>query len=330
MADVYMASPLHVPSRKLAPQISEEKIPNSKRRRTRLAKHAAAMAIHNHKEIQHHANRVLRDAADRQSGDRILVPEPPTATPDVSAGSEELPDTCVADRFFCSTCHKLADVCECIQTVLRTSFCHACDYQLAHHGLTLEDACAKAILDPNSHDEDQEFGKPCPICKNMLQLKLNFLPDYQDVCGECFGVNAQEDIVPCQSVECQGSDEALFHAGCMVKVLNEVRQCRSCHAVGVTLEGDDSDDSGSLEEEEEEDDEDSEMKQVQSHGLLRVGMAYQKGKILEIYPRINKVTLEVSAGGVIDIQHLRFDKVEEKIRQDQLLEAASSNLDSMD
>ena len=100
-------------------------------------------------------------------------------------------------------------------------------------------------------------------------------------------------------------------------------KCRKCLDHRVPLEGDDEEDEH--ESEDDTADEGSDLKQVQCHGLLRVGMPYHTGVIQEIFPAINKVTVRIPRQhGGCEIQHLGIDRVQAKIR------AKISALDGMD
>jgi len=71
-------------------------------------------------------------------------------------------------------------------------------------------------------------------------------------------------------------------------------QCRPCYEAGIPLESDGSgDDSSSV---------DDELESVAQCDNLYVGMAYEAGTILEIYPEIDKLTVQLAHG---EIQHLK-------------------------
>ena len=85
----------------------------------------------------------------------------------------------------------------------------------------------------------------------------------------------------------------------MVKVREDAWQCPACRAAGEPLEDDCDSDVTS------EDDPDDKHASVQRHGGVYVGMPYGSGYIHEIYPALDKLTVQCGTGV---INHLRLSR----------------------
>ena len=225
---------------------------------------------------------------------------------------------CWCCELFCSKCHAVSALCLCAEPALQSKECDQCGIRSSVCGLSLE------TIASNGYVLSEAEGVVAGTCKScgdgFLTTSFNFISGC-DICGECHRINDQENMVPCNSSECCGDVEAMFHQRCMVPVGSEVFQCRPCYAVGAVLEdGTDDDSSGSSIQEDGHD-----LKQVSRHGDIFTGMQYGEGVIQEIWPNIDKVIdrIESKQGGC-EIQHLKLSKVCQKVK------AFSSKLESMD
>ena len=131
----------------------------------------------------------------------------------------------------------------------------------------------------------------------------------------------------------------MFHEWCMVRIRDDIFQCKVCREAGVPLE-DEVDDDVSDEGEDEDDvdcddhtsDEDHEDKESHLHttvrefGILKLGMACRGGRVSELWPGIDRCMVEFrTSSGAVGIKRLSLAKVLQKATED-----ARSELDVMD
>ena len=89
------------------------------------------------------------------------------------------------------------------------------------------------------------------------------------------------------------------------KKKRDVYQCRPFVVAGIPLEEDDDFTGGSSSSVEEL------YKNMERHNGLYAGIPYGGGEVLEIYPCLNKITVQMKHG---EIQYLNLDKVVQKIQ----------------
>ena len=138
------------------------------------------------------------------------------------------------------------------------------------------------------------------------QKTSNWLGE-RDVCGKCGKTDLQDTFEVCSSSHCLGSDEHMFHAGCMVAVGEDTYQCQVCFDAGAPLESDISSDHDSVLSADV-------PRGVEQHKNVFVGMPYFSGHVMEIYPDLDKVTVKIDHGTAsCEIQHLNLSKVVQKV-----------------
>eukprot|EP00929_Paragymnodinium_shiwhaense_P036608 TRINITY_DN19592_c0_g3_i1.p1 TRINITY_DN19592_c0_g3~~TRINITY_DN19592_c0_g3_i1.p1 ORF type:complete len:370 (-),score=38.15 TRINITY_DN19592_c0_g3_i1:291-1400(-) len=228
--------------------------------------------------------------------------------PRCTASIQSSAESCWCFELFCSRCDKLSMFCTCRSPVLASKVCDACGYQEPCCGIRLETLDMHGFQLDGQCGDDQQNGTPCDKCgEGHYQLILSRLDD-RDVCGSCHGVENQGQIVPCSSVCCVGDEEAMFHEYCMRNVLKDIFQCLPCVESRQPLEHD------SEEDETDQESDDHEVKQVQQHGNICVGMPSCNGVVQDIYPHMDKVCVRVElARGGCEVQHLKLSKISQKM-----------------
>ena len=140
-----------------------------------------------------------------------------------------------------------------------------------------------------------------------------------DICGACLGIDRQDETQPCEAKECQFGD-GMFHTSCMVHVKRGTQDgflCKACLSAGVELD----DQEGGLEDEEEEEEGvDERFRTVGSYNGLRVGMPLDGGQVCEIYPGLDKFTVEVKTSSGAETRHHVVSKMAAKMIEKQAAE----------
>eukprot|EP00929_Paragymnodinium_shiwhaense_P043997 TRINITY_DN22577_c0_g2_i1.p1 TRINITY_DN22577_c0_g2~~TRINITY_DN22577_c0_g2_i1.p1 ORF type:complete len:406 (+),score=42.66 TRINITY_DN22577_c0_g2_i1:80-1297(+) len=102
------------------------------------------------------------------------------------------------DELFCAVCKRVADHCSCCQPSLHQLYC---------------DNCGSAW----PSDRDTEC-RCCPDCgEGILTNTLNHILDHIYICSACYGIDNQDEIIPCDAACCL-HPELYFHERCMVNV----------------------------------------------------------------------------------------------------------------
>eukprot|EP00929_Paragymnodinium_shiwhaense_P120348 TRINITY_DN92288_c0_g1_i1.p1 TRINITY_DN92288_c0_g1~~TRINITY_DN92288_c0_g1_i1.p1 ORF type:complete len:418 (-),score=74.70 TRINITY_DN92288_c0_g1_i1:88-1269(-) len=213
----------------------------------------------------------------------------------------ETGDTCWCFELLCHSCDKLALLCECLEPGLRMSTCLECghtsnlpEYTLA----SLEEKGFKFACD----DSSCALERNCSQCGATVVEAFCYVGE-KDICGECKKATDQKDIIPCDSEHC--CDEGgMYHSYCMTLFEAEgAYMCQPCLAAGRQLwceSRDVSDDESEV---------DDEHKTAECFEGLRVGMRLGEGRVSEIFPGIDKFTVEVATvSGGVEIRHHTISK----------------------
>eukprot|EP00929_Paragymnodinium_shiwhaense_P002857 TRINITY_DN103170_c0_g1_i1.p1 TRINITY_DN103170_c0_g1~~TRINITY_DN103170_c0_g1_i1.p1 ORF type:complete len:343 (+),score=45.87 TRINITY_DN103170_c0_g1_i1:143-1171(+) len=209
----------------------------------------------------------------------------------------------------CIHCHCLAIFCECQQQAMVHKLCDSCGFRSASDNSKLK--WLRAMGFEYGQDPDEELARTglCPACHEGVVCLVPNYTEGMDICGWCKRVDRQTAFAPCESENCIGDEEGMFHECCMKELSTGQLQCAVCFDAGVPLES-------ALGEEEEEDDIESTDETVDTYRCvnyyagLYTGMPYECGSVLELYPGLDKLTVRRD-GGVIE--HLKISRVLQKL-----------------
>jgi len=223
---------------------------------------------------------------------------------------EDAPDEDELDRVFCSKCQKLSYACQCVFTSLETAYCidEECGFEDTHVRLRLDDI-EKILRNAAEIPGPCSANFNCPLCeKTTVMLRINEIQTEHRPCEQCLGIDGQDSIQQCEAKDCIPG--VFYHASCMVKCgtgdLEDEYICKTCHAEGKTAYIDDgtSDDSG----ESWTDQDEFEHRAVDKHLDLYIGKPMRGGKVQEIYPGLDKFTVERNSAGISHIEHLTISE----------------------
>ena len=221
--------------RKLSRQQSDEKVPDSKKRRARLIRLATVRALDSkhENEKQQVVARAVQDVqrelkqlstrvddlvtteikAKGLNTDAIEFAPVVPATPGIPDGNDEDSQACALDFLYCGMCEKLADACICVQPSLRTIECTRCDFREMAFDTSLKEAIGLIEIHSSSGEMGQmgTFLEEYPRCDGVLPANVNMLSGGEDICECCYSFAHQSTILPCEADNCNSEKWDVSH-----------------------------------------------------------------------------------------------------------------------
>eukprot|EP00929_Paragymnodinium_shiwhaense_P052264 TRINITY_DN26188_c0_g1_i1.p1 TRINITY_DN26188_c0_g1~~TRINITY_DN26188_c0_g1_i1.p1 ORF type:complete len:391 (+),score=72.03 TRINITY_DN26188_c0_g1_i1:28-1173(+) len=239
---------------------------------------------------------------------RTLMNQKRDDTHPIKPKAKEEPEQDLMDIVFCGSCHRLCYACECNAPCFETASCidGDCAYTQDIYRLRLSDV--EATLKLGSLPAQFALDEACTRCGIPgMTVTMNAIGPGGRVCEECVSIGRQATIIPCSAMRC--STEGFLHESCMQKFPGypdglggfcDAFIDKACHANGEVPEIDAECDS--------DDEADPEYRCVDSFSGLSVGMPWKGGHIAEIYPGLDKFTVQYNAHGGTSIEHLSISK----------------------
>ena len=157
----------------------------------------------------------------------------------------------------CIHCQKQAIFCDCKAQAVCFKVCDECGESTVSDNSKLKWLSELGFPYAGERAGETLIIGSCPGCKYGALRLVPHMVDGLAICGQCRGVDFQNLIVPCESVDCIGDGETMFHEHCMYRHGTGQFQCHPCYNAGVRLDTEDEEDEGSETDESASDDDET-------------------------------------------------------------------------